>query len=117
QLRYGPKRPGLRVPNTLRALSALASARLLDNAEADALTATYCLLTRLRNGLWLQTGASQDALPADPARRRALARLLGYTDDGLTTAEIRLRDDLQAHMREVRRIFERRFYGDDVGTG
>jgi glutamate-ammonia-ligase adenylyltransferase len=111
QLRHGPKSPGVRVPNTLRALSALASARLLDNAEADALTATYGLLTRLRNAIWLQTGTSQDVLPADPARRRGLARLLGYADDGRRTAEAALWEDVHAHMMEVRRIFERRFYG------
>jgi glutamate-ammonia-ligase adenylyltransferase len=100
----------LRLPNTLRALSALATAHLLDNAEADHLIASYRLLTRVRNALWLQTAAAQDAFPADPARRRALARQLGYTAPSQSDSAIALWEDLHAHMQESRRIFERRFY-------
>ncbi len=103
QLRYGGQRVSLRVPNTLRALSALVAVRQLDNAEADALTAAYLLLTRLRNALALPTGASVNVLPEEPARRRVLARFLGYTD------ETQFWNDLHAYMTETRRIFLRRF--------
>ena len=105
QLRHGGKRIPLRVPNTLRALSALVAVRQLDNAEADALTAAYLLLTRLRNALVLQTGVSANVLPADPIRRRVLARFLGYAD------ETQLWNDLHAAMTETRRIFLLRFKG------
>jgi len=117
QLRHGPRHPSLRVSNTLRALSALATLRLLDNAEADVLSATYCLLTRLRNAMFLQTGTPQDALPDAPLRRRALARLFGYMDEGETRAEARLWEDIQAHRAEVRRIFEQRFYETPRSSG
>jgi glutamate-ammonia-ligase adenylyltransferase len=109
QLQQGGQQITLRVPGTLSALSALASARLLDNAEVDMLTATYLFLTRVRNALWLQSGASLDALPSEPFRLRALARLLGYGEDRGTSAEERLREDIHAHMTETRRIFLRRF--------
>ena len=109
QLRYGGTRLSLSVPNTLRALSALAAVRRIDNAEADALTATYLLLTRLRNALWLQTATAQNVLPDDSRRLRALARLLDYSDDAQNSAETRLQTDLRAAMTEARRIFLRRF--------
>lgn len=110
QLQHGPGNNSLRVPNTLRALSALASARLLDNAEADALIHTYSLLTRLRNAIYLRSGTAQDTLPADPAERRILARLLGYLDTGAETAEARLWEDVHGQMQEARRIFLRQFH-------
>ena len=110
QIRGGATHFSLRLPNTVRVLSALVAVGQLDNAEADALTATYLLLTRLRNALWLQSGTSQDALPADIPRRRALARLLGYHDDAQgRTAEENLWQEIHAAMQEARRIFLRRF--------
>jgi glutamate-ammonia-ligase adenylyltransferase len=111
QLRHGRSHPALRRPATLDALSALASARLLGNAEADTLISTYLLLTRVRNANWLQAGSGQDRYPADPHRAHALARQLGYTDTPHTEATKHLWDDIHTHMTETRRIFERRFYG------
>lgn len=108
QLRHGVHRISVRVSNTLRAISALATLRVIDNAEADVLTATYSLLTRVRNTLWLKTGTAQDALPDGP-ERRVLARRLGYLDSTYSSAEAFFWQDLHAHMQETRRIFERRF--------
>ena len=110
QMQFGKRRIILRQPNTLRGLSALASARLLDNAEADALTETYLLLTRLRNSLYLQTGHGHDALSAGKPRR-TLARHLGYSDSANQPAEQALWNEVHAHMSEARRIFENKFYG------
>lgn len=110
QLLQGPRHPKLRISNTLRALSALTTARLLDNAEADTLAATYILLTTLRNAIWLQTGKSEDVFPADPIRRRALARQQGYMDTAQETAENRLWEDVHAYMQETRRLFAQRFF-------
>jgi glutamate-ammonia-ligase adenylyltransferase len=109
QLLNGPQFPTLRQPSTLSALSALAAARLLDNAEADALTDAYLLLTRVRNAIWLQNNAGQDRFPADPARARALARQLGYLDTPRSDSATSLWDDVRAHMQETRRIFQLRF--------
>ena len=109
QLRHGRQSRTLRQPNTLRALSALAGLRLLDNAEADTLTETYLFLTRLRNLLWLQSGRSVDVLPDDAQRRSILARSLGYVDTAEISAAVQMLTDVRQHMQEARRIFTLRF--------
>ena len=109
QLLNGTRRISLRVANTLQAISALATLRLLDNSEADALTDAYRRLTAIRNVIWMRTGSSIDVLPDNPFERRTLARLIGYTNSGELSAETRLRADLQTQMQEARRIFSRRF--------
>lgn len=114
QMRHGPKQPALRQTNTLQALSALASLRLLDNAEAELMIATYLLLARVRNALWLQTAQSQDTLPSDASRLRALAKQLGYPDSAGEAAEAHLQADITHYRHEVRMIFQRRFYETTV---
>ena len=109
QLGHGPTSPVVRCPGTLQALEALEFIRALDKSEVNVLTAAYRLLTRTRNAMILLAGSPQDVFPADPLRRRVLARLLGYEDSVLLRAEEILQEDVQADMHEVRRIFDRRF--------
>lgn len=104
QLLHGSRLRALRVPNTLRALTILTGANLLDNASTDVLTVGYLLLSRTRNALWLTTGMSLDCLPDDAEKQRKVAELLGYADSKT------LCNDLYNSMRETRRIFEQRFY-------
>ena len=110
QLLHGRVRGSLRTSNTLRALAALTTMRLLDKSEADVLEATFLLLTRVRNAIWLLTGASSTLFPADPTQRQVLARLLGYSDTTLVTAAAGLQEEVQTLMQDTRRIFQRRFY-------
>lgn len=110
QLRHGRTRPSLRRSGTLEAITALASSRLLGNAEADVLTAAYVLQTQARNALWLQTGSGRDILPGEERKRRALAKILGWRDSAAGTAEARFEEELHEYRREVRRIFEQRFF-------
>ena len=56
QLRHGPKRPRLRIPNTLDALRRLRDDALLTQADWEHLSETYSALTRLRNRLFLKSG-------------------------------------------------------------
>jgi UTP:GlnB (protein PII) uridylyltransferase len=93
------------------ALSSLVRSGAMDAADAQVLSETYVLLTRLRNGLWLLTGQGLDVL-ADPAHRRALARRFGYTDARSERSEDLMWADTRSRMRAVRRIFDQRFYGD-----
>ena len=113
QLQYGPNTPAVRVPNTLDALDALEQIRALDRSEVGVLLAAYRLLTRARNAMTLLAGAGQDVFPANPIRRRVLARLLGYEDSLILRAEEILQEALQSDMRAVRRIFARRFAPQD----
>ena len=110
QLRHGPASPAVRVPGTLRALDALEAIRALDKSEVNVLASAYRLLTRVRNAMTLLAGSPHDVFPADPLRRRVLARLLGYEDSVVVRAEQILQEDVQADMHEVRRIFDRRFH-------
>lgn len=109
QLLHGRKYRTLRISSTLKALSALATAHFLDNAETDTLSTSYLLLTRVRNALWLLYGTGHDALPQSSEQRHTLAKLLGYTNQGEESAEERLFAEMHSCTREVRRIFERRF--------
>jgi glutamate-ammonia-ligase adenylyltransferase len=109
QLKHGRTNCALRRTNTQAALSALASHGLLDGAEADSLLETYALLSRVRNAIWLRTGASADVLPEAGADRRAIALRLDYSDTLFGRAETQLEDDLREHMAGTRRIFEARF--------
>ncbi len=109
QLLHGRQRPKLRVSNTLRAISALTTERLLDKSEADVLEMTFLLLTRVRNAIWLITGSSGSIFPAEPVHRHMLARILGYADTALVPAEESLQEEVQALMQDTRRIFQRRF--------
>jgi glutamate-ammonia-ligase adenylyltransferase len=111
QIQHGKSRPSLWETNTLRALRALAAESVLSEQEAIVLEEAYTLLTRLRNGLWLLTGRSEDVL-ADAAHRRALARRRGYADAEESRAEEQLWATVRAKMGEVRAIFEARFAGE-----
>ena len=110
QLENGKSIPTGRLPNTLEALSTLANAQILDEAEASMLSDTYQLLTRLRNGIWLITGQSVDTL-TDSVHRRVLARRIGYDDTEPERLEDRLWADVRKKMDAVRTIFVKRFYG------
>ena len=113
QLRYGPDAPAVRVPNTLSALDVLEQIHALDRSEVGVLLAAYRLLTRARNAMTLLAGSGQDVFPADPIRRRSLARLLGYQDSLILRGEEILQEALQSDMRAVRRIFAHRFAPQD----
>ena len=71
QLRYGPKRPRLRTPNTLDALRRLRDDALLTQADWETLSETYLALARLRNRLFLRSGLASTASPALPDRLTA----------------------------------------------
>ena len=66
QLRFGPKRPRLRTPNTLDALCRLRDDALLTQADWETLSRTYLALARLRNRLFLRSGLASTASPALP---------------------------------------------------
>jgi glutamate-ammonia-ligase adenylyltransferase len=109
QLLHGRTQNTLRVSNTLRALSALATANLLDNAETDVLSTTYLLLTRLRNRIWLRTGSAKDTLPEEAREQVCLSKSFGYEQASSTTVPTPLQEEVRIAMQEARRIFERRF--------
>ena len=86
QLRFGPKRPRLRIPNTLDALRRLRDDAFLTQADWERLSEAYLALARLRNRLFLKSGLAVNIPSAVPGR-------------------------LQAQMTAARDVFVRVFYG------
>ncbi len=86
QLRFGPKRPRLRTPNTLDALRRLRDDARLTQADWETLAETYLALARFRNHLFLKSGLASSVPPALP-------------------------EHLQAQMAAAREVCLRVFYG------
>ena len=91
QLRFGPKRPRLRTPNTLDALRRLRDDAFLTQADWETLSETYLALSRLRNRLFLKSGLTVSAPPALP-------------------------EGLQTQMAAAREVCLRVFYGTHPGS-
>lgn len=91
QLRFGPKRPRLRTPNTLDALRRLRDDARLTQADWETLFETYLALARLRNRLFLRSGLASTAPPPLP-------------------------EELSAQMAAAREVCLRVFYGTHLGT-
>jgi glutamate-ammonia-ligase adenylyltransferase len=107
QRRHGGSVAGLRTPGTMAALDALQDDGLVDHRDATWLREGYHALSRVRNGLYLLRQRDVDALPTRPDVVERLARALGYGRAGRQELEA----DLKRHMRHVRQVTDRVFYG------
>lgn len=107
QLLHGASDPSLQVPSTVGALLALRDRGVLDEADAEALEASYRYCERARNARFLLTGAPGDSLPTDAVVAERLGRLLGYVHRPQTT----LREDYRRLTRRARAVTDRLFYG------
>ncbi len=107
QLRYADAVPGLRTTGTLAALQAASEAGLVSPADAEVLTASWELASRIRDGVMLMRGRGSDALPSAAAELAIVARLLGYPPDGSQ----QLAEDWRRASRHARSVMERLFYG------
>jgi glutamate-ammonia-ligase adenylyltransferase len=110
QLVHGRADPDLRSPATLPALAALAAGGYVDNGDAEALAEAYRFFRTAEHRLQLAEDQPVHALPADPAGRARLARLLGYRDDPAATARARFEEDVRRHQATGRSIHERLFF-------
>lgn len=97
-------RHGLRAPGPLAALREASAGGHLDPTDADTLAATYELLERLRNRLYLVRSGRHDMLPTQPEELTWLARSLG-------TNAAALREDYRRATRRARRVVEQVFFG------
>lgn len=107
QLVHGRVDEELRSPNTLAALDALAQGGYVARDDARQLAEAYHLLRRVEHALQLEDERQTHTVPADRARRRRLARILGYrgaAEGGPTELFDR---DLAAHRARVRSVHER----------
>ena len=112
QLRFGRRRPGLRVRDTLGVLDALRHARLLGKDEHGALRRAYVFLRDVENKLQMVADAQVHALPASEGEVRLCGLRLGYRDEKDVTAGQALLRDHRSHTEAVHRIFTSVFSGE-----
>ncbi len=120
QVTHGGEHPELRTPRIHRALDALASVGVVDQAMAMRLTDSYYFLRRLIDGMRMLRGNAKDLyLPPEGSTEYVhLARRMGYTRDGQLDVDQLLTLDFQAHTAAVRHFVRRHFgYGILPGSG
>ena len=110
QLVHGRHDPGIRSPNTLEALDQLGQAGYVDTTQVRTLDAAYRFLRTVEHRLQLAEEAQVHALPSDAAGRTHLARVLGYRDEGSSTALERFEATHRRHQAQVRSIHEKLFF-------
>lgn len=103
QLRHARANPKLRRPNTLQALKALYTEKVLDADDYELFDAGYRLLRTIEGRLRLMNSTARDQLPQDPTELAKLAHLLHYpSSDGLLM-------DYENATRQIRQGFDRLF--------
>jgi glutamate-ammonia-ligase adenylyltransferase len=99
QLLHGHEKPALQTRPTLRALRALEEGGVLDPTSAEALREGYAFLRRLEHRTQLVHDQQTHTLPANPAAREALGKLMdlaGWTE---------LARDLDRHRRTIQTLY------------
>ncbi|MBS4754653.1 bifunctional [glutamine synthetase] adenylyltransferase/[glutamine synthetase]-adenylyl-L-tyrosine phosphorylase [Nocardioides sp. zg-ZUI104] len=106
QLRFGAQVPGLRTTQTLAALDAAAEADLITADDAQTLTASWRMASRVRNGMVLARGRASDQFPRSILERRTVAGIMGYPPE----ESDRLLDDYLKVTRHARAVVDRVFW-------
>lgn len=104
QLRHAARVPALRTTSTIDALAAAVEAGFLEESDAQTLTESWLLATRVRGAQVLATGRASDAVPTSGPALTSVAHLLGFRPAS---------DLLEAYRRTTRRargVVERVFY-------
>jgi [glutamine synthetase] adenylyltransferase / [glutamine synthetase]-adenylyl-L-tyrosine phosphorylase len=106
QLRHAGRLPELRTTRTVQALTAAASAGLIDSSDATALVSAWRLATRARNAVLLVRDKASDSLPRDPRDLAAVSRVLGYAP----LEAGRFLEDYRRVTRRARAVVDRLFW-------
>ncbi len=107
QLIHGGREPGLRSPDTLAALGALAKAGRVAADDAAALTAAYTLLRTIEHRLQMVDDRQTHSLPRDSEAVDNVARLHGLSDGAA------LLDLIAPHVEQVGAAYDRLGGGDE----
>jgi glutamate-ammonia-ligase adenylyltransferase len=107
QLVHGRVDPDLRVPGTLPALAQLGQGGYIDPEDADVLAESYRFLRRVEHVLQLDDERQTHAVPADRARRRRVARVLGFRGSPAAGPTEAFDAALAGHRARVRTLHER----------
>ncbi len=111
QLVHGRHDRSIRSATTLDALTQLVAAGYVNGRDAEPLAAAYRFLRTVEHRLQLWDEQQTHTLPADPAARTRLARVLGYRDAPGGTAAEQLARDHRQHQHRARAVHEKLFFG------
>ena len=111
QLLHGRDHPGLRLTNTLEALTQLRRLRFIEESDYILLSSAYLFLRKLIDALRIVRGDATDlALPAETSDEfKSLARRLGYRQRDRAKSAIALAGDIREWMTKVHEHFVTRF--------
>jgi glutamate-ammonia-ligase adenylyltransferase len=106
QLRFGSEQPQIQTPRTLYALDAMVKGSLIDQRDAQVLSAAWILASRVRSATVLWGNKKSDVLPTDRKHLEGIARILEYP----AGSAAQLETDYLASTRRARAVFERLFF-------
>jgi glutamate-ammonia-ligase adenylyltransferase len=110
QLVHARRDSALRSANTLDALTALARGAYVGDEDAADLAGAYRFLRNIEHRLQLAQERQTHTVPEDEARRRTLARAMGFRDAPARTALEAFEEEWRRIQTLVRRIHEKLFY-------
>ena len=106
QLLHAGRNPFLQGSQTLPALQKLVQYHLLEGADAERLSSAYTFLRDIEHRLQMEQNRQTHSLPASPAARERVARLMGFID-------FKTFDRTRAeHSQHVRAVYERLLKSD-----
>jgi [glutamine synthetase] adenylyltransferase / [glutamine synthetase]-adenylyl-L-tyrosine phosphorylase len=106
QMRFGYAHADLRTTQTLAALGGAVAAGLVGQAQAEALSRSWRLASRIRNASMLVRGRPSDSLPSQARDRVGVAFLSGYA----TSDASRFFDDYQRTARRASAVVQEVFW-------
>ncbi len=110
QLVHGRVDEELRPRATLAALAALAGGGYVDPGDASALADAYRFLRRVEHAVQLDDERQTHAVPVDRAKRRRVARVLGFTGSPAAGPTEAFDRELAGHRLRVRTLHERLWF-------
>jgi glutamate-ammonia-ligase adenylyltransferase len=123
QLSHGYRIAAVRQRETLAALKALETAKILKPREYQLLADGYLFLRQLDHRLRLERDQSIDAFDAEPGRLDGIAKALGYSDPENARSKRngqsgrKLLRDYQQRREKIRHCYERYFLADQSIPG
>jgi glutamate-ammonia-ligase adenylyltransferase len=110
QLVHGRIDASLRTPNTLDGMAALAAGGYVDEGDANLFGDAYQFLRTVEHRLQLRRLRRTHLIPSENARRRRLARAVGFRDLRAVDALTQFDRELARVQGYVRRLHEKLFY-------
>ncbi|UCF30762.1 MAG: bifunctional [glutamate--ammonia ligase]-adenylyl-L-tyrosine phosphorylase/[glutamate--ammonia-ligase] adenylyltransferase [bacterium] len=104
QLSFGEQDPSLRTQSTLKALSALRHAGLVDENQYNTLRRAYIFYREIENRSQIYQDRSDPRIPADEEKIQSLGRRMGYVKDGRTPGDFL--EEIRTVREQVRGLYD-----------